>query len=138
MILIVTLIIETFVGGKMITLQIFIGWLIEVQHHYLILGHPLVWFLLVINLSLTIKLKFNKDVSGNGYYVYIKAVDKIRGQKGRLVSPLLNSTFSAQPSNLNQLKWLLFRLLIKFLYFFQDCLQFYYHLYGDDVILKFS
>ncbi len=54
-------------------------------------------------------IKLNKDVSGNGYYVYIKAVDKIQGQKGRLVSPLLNSTFTAQPSNFYQLKRLLFR-----------------------------
>ena len=41
----------------------------------------------------------SSDVSGDGYYVYIKAFDKVTNQKGRLISPIINSTLASHPSN---------------------------------------
>ena len=41
---------------------------------------------------------FFLDVSGSGYYVYIKANDKQLGQKARIISPVVNSTLVTHPS----------------------------------------
>ena len=51
------------------------------------------------------------DVSGKGYYIYVDASKSKLGDKGRILSPEINSTLSKN----------------------SHCLQFYYHLYGDEI-----
>ena len=36
------------------------------------------------------------DVSGNGYYIYLKALNAKEGNKARILSPTLNSTLTKQ------------------------------------------
>ena len=54
----------------------------------------------------------SKDVSGNGYYAILQPKTNLEGEQGRLISPLINSN-STNTTN---------------------CLSFYYHLYGSDVL----
>ena len=53
----------------------------------------------------------SSDVSGKGYYIYVDASKNKLGDKGRILSPEINSTLSKN----------------------SHCLQFYYHLYGDEI-----
>lgn len=41
------------------------------------------------------------DVSGSGYYIYIHALDGLKGDKARILSPIINDTLARNQRNLH-------------------------------------